>query len=251
VTRSLLVILWIVSIALDAGADPQSEELKQQGLAAARQKDWELARQRFEASYALDPRPLTLYNLAAAQENTGKLLAARTSYRTFLDTSATGGNDRFRGIARAKLANLELVIPTLRLRLVGFGAAAVVQLDGHAVAGAELTSPIAVDPGTHVAVATEGPRSARREVGIGRGDHAELELTAPAIPDPTPVIVSSPEPRDRPPGKRRSVLASGWFWGITAVVVGAAAGGYYLKYGSPFDADPSRGTLGRGVIELP
>src|SRR5262249_51516370 len=114
--RGVLIALWIAAAALDAAAEPRAEALKQEGLEAARQKNWEPARQRFEASYALDPRPLTLYNLAAAQENTGKLLAARTSYRTFLDTSAAAGErDRFRAIARDKLANLELVIPTVRL----------------------------------------------------------------------------------------------------------------------------------------
>jgi hypothetical protein len=51
------------------------------------------------------------------------------------------------------------------------------------------------------------------------------------------------------PRAQSSVLRSPWFWGIAAVVlVGAGASYYYL---TPPTAEPTRGTLGPGVLPVP
>jgi hypothetical protein len=81
--HQIIAIAAALLVASPASAD-QANTLKQQGLRAAKDKNWEVARERFEQSYALDPRPLTLFNLAVAQEHTSRLVDARESYARFL-----------------------------------------------------------------------------------------------------------------------------------------------------------------------
>lgn len=249
--KHLLIIVLVLQSPL-AVAD-RAEDLKQDGMAAARRNDWELARKRFEASYALEPRPLTLYNLAAAEERTDKLLAARATFAKFLATTKVGEHDKFRTLAGTAIEKLAKQIPTIRIRVVGFPAGMTVKLDGKPVS---LDTPIEVDPGAHEAVGTRDAVTVRRSITIDRGERQELELTAPppevVEPTPPPVVVEKAPvvPVETEPGKR-SVFASGWFWtAAAAVVLGAAGGGYYF-FVYDRTADPTRGTLGRGVIEIP
>jgi len=244
------LVLAIVMLAADARAD-NADALKQQGVEAAQHGDWELARQRFEQSYALEPRPLTLYNLAAAQEHTDKLVAARASYNAFV-RKAKAEHDKFRKLAVAAIATLDKQIPKLRIRVTGFAANTEIRIDGRSVAPAELAGEIAVDPGDHtVAVIRDGETAAQRALRLARGAHEDVALVAPPPPAPVPPTTPKPiaEPAPAKPVPERSVLASPWLWVVAgAVVLGAAGAGYY-EYRQP--GDPTKGTLGPGVLHIP
>src|SRR5580698_11543562 len=141
----VLIVIAIAFAPIAARAD-NADALNQQGIQAAQSKDWALARKRFEESYALDPRPLTLFNLAAAQEHTDKLVAARNSYTTFLDKSPTGKNEKFRKLAKAAIANLDAQIPTVHIIVNGLAGGDSVEVDGHPMNATELATPLALDP---------------------------------------------------------------------------------------------------------
>lgn len=283
---AIAAVLAAAPIAPDASADPAGE-LKQQGLKAARDKNWELARERFEQSYALDPRPLTLFNLAVAQEYTDRLVAARASYAAFLAQPPSRDSERFRKLARDALVKLDAAIPTLQIRVTGLAAGDVVELDGVV---RSIAAPIAVDPGSHAIAVRRASRGggaaggaggvggggaggggddgkagqsgevvAQRTVALVRGQQADVELVVPipvlspridrasAASEPAAAIRFEHGAQDQPPS---SVLRSGWFWGVTAAVVLVAAGaGYYYFEHRP--EDPTPGTLGPGVLSVP
>ena len=255
-----LCVLVFAALALSAPrafAD-QASTLKQQGLKAAQDKNWEVARERFEQSYALDPRPLTLFNLAVAQEHTGKLLAARESYAAFLEQAPPGEHETFRKIARDAIPTLDKAIPTLRIRVTGLAASDVVEVDGQ---DATIDAPIPLDPGSHTVAVRRGREAlAQKTIALTRGRRDEVELTVPAAsvvpvvpprveprPEPTRLTFEQPAPAPREPS---SLLRSRWFWGITAAVVLVGAGATYYYLSAP-TADPTRGTLGPGVLPVP
>ena len=252
---ALVVLAALAGMAPRAFAD-QASTLKQQGLKAAQDKNWEVARERFEQSYALDPRPLTLFNLAVAQEHTGKLLAARESYAAFLEQAAPGEHDAFRKIARDAIVTLDQAIPTLRIRAPGLAPTDVVEVDGQ---DASIDAPVALDPGSHTVAVRRGREAiAQKTVALGRARRDEVEL---AVPVAIPVVPPRVEPRpERPrltfeqptPAPRRDqpLWRSRWFWGITAAVVLVGAGASYYYLAAP-TADPTRGTLGPGVLPVP
>jgi hypothetical protein len=255
-TRPLLAIVAVLLAASVARADPAAT-LKQQGLQAAKAKNWELARERFEQSYALDPRPLTLFNLAVAQEHTDRLVEARASYARFLDQPASRDSEPFRKLAQTALAALDQAIPTLRVHTTGLAPGDVVELDGSALAG---DRPTPLDPGNHaIVVRRAGEPVAQRTVAVDRGARSDVELAVPVPPPvppprveppPAPVVQLTVERPAPPPPEHHGVVHSGWFWGAAAVVVlGAAGAGYYYLHVP--NRDPTRGTLGPGVLPVP
>jgi len=248
--RSRLLALALVLAATVPARAESADELKKQAISAARAKDWDTARKKFEAAYELDRLPLTLYNLATAQEQTGRLLAARANFIKFLET-VPGDNSKFRKLAKAAIARLDADIPTVQIRLEGFTASVVVELDGAALSAAALAAPIQLDPGKHVIVASRGTDElTRREVVAIRGARQETVLNAPPPPvtDPVrPIVERSPTPVSAPPRRvdEGGLLSSGWFWLATGVVVlGAAGAGYYYVIADAPVRAPTQGTLG-------
>lgn len=244
--KTLVLALLLISSTVLAD---DAKTLKQEGLAAAQAKDWELARQKFEASYGIEPDPFTLYNLAAAQEHTDRLIAARASYAKFLDQTKPGQGDRFRAAAKKQLPILDGAIPTLRIKTVGFSSAAIIELDGRALVANELTAPFAIDPGKHVVLARQDAHVlARQELTSARGAHDEITLTAPPPkvdkPPPPPVVV---RPVEKEPEKRGALRSPLLWTGVAVAVIGGAAAYYFLYYNK---TDPTPGTLGRGIIDL-
>ncbi|HTR52033.1 MAG TPA: hypothetical protein VMJ10_15075 [Kofleriaceae bacterium] len=262
----ILAFAFAVGAAHLCHADPTAAALNQQGIKAAQAKDWELARQRFTESYALDPRPTTLYNLANAQERTDHLLAARDSYTKYLAATHPGDHDDFRRRATKALVALDEAIPTLRIAVASLPATGVVSLDGEDVT-AKLDAPIPLDPGEHAVEVRDGSDVvAHRAVSLVRGAREHVELTGrrvddtalarPEEPPPPPtgaavaIATKIPAPAAVTSSSHHSIFASGWFWGATTIVVlGLAAGGYYhFVYDSP---DTTHGTLGHGVYGVP
>lgn len=256
-THQIIAIAAVLAVASIARAD-QASTLKQQGLKAAQDKNWAVARERFEQSYALDPRPLTLFNLAVAQEHTDKLVEARASYTTFLEQVATGENEQFRKLASDALPALDKTIPTLHIRVTGLAADDVIELDGRTPS---IEAAIPLDPGSHTIVVRRGRETiAQRTVTLVRAARDDVELAVPVVPPAVlPHVEPPPEPatkltfeRSTPPPAREhaSLLRSGWFWGVSAVVVLAAAGTGFYYLGAPTH-DPTKGTLGPGVLPVP
>ena len=151
--------------------------------------------------------------------------------------------------AKAAIADLDKSIPTVKIRLTGFTASVVVELDGRALASSELEREIPLDPGEHVIVALRGTEElARRPVLVGRGSRAKSELVAPppkaVLPPPKPTPLE-PLPPTKPSHDGGGVLSSPLFWTIAGVaVLGAAGAGYYYFVYEPPIAEPTRGTLG-------
>jgi hypothetical protein len=255
-THQIIAIAAALLVATPAHAD-QANTLKQQGLRAAKEKNWEVARERFEQSYALDPRPLTLFNLAVAQEHTSRLVEARESYAAFLEQPATSESEPFRALARRAIATLDEAIPTLRIRATNLGPDDTIELDGKAVT---ITEPLAIDPGSHTVAVRRGREVImQRSITLVRAGRGVAELVVPSAlpPPPPPRVEPLSEPnkltfeRQTPPSPERGgLLRSRWFWGITAAVVLGAAGASYYYLSAP-TRDPMRGTLGPGVLPVP
>jgi hypothetical protein len=253
---SIFALAAVLLLTAAAHADPAST-LKQEGLKAAKDKNWDVARERFEQSYALDPRPLTLFNLAVAQEHTDKLVEARASYAAFLEQPAAADSEPFRKLARNAIPPLDKAIPTLQIRATGLVTGDVIELDGRA---ANIDEAIALDPGSHtVAVRRGGEAIVSRSVVLIRAARDTVELAVPLPPVPPPRVSPPPEPAPAlsserpmppPPREHRGILRSRWFWGATAIAVLAAAGATYY-YLTPPTHDPTKGTLDPGVLRIP
>jgi len=115
--KHLLVIAVLAlapASALAQSADPSSaaklplaRKLYDEGVDAVNKGRWSTAYDRFKTSYELAPRPLTLFNLAGAQSQTGRLVEASESYRRFLRDTADGRFNDLRADATSQLEALD------------------------------------------------------------------------------------------------------------------------------------------------
>ncbi len=280
-------LMWTLATASGAWAQDTGDiarRLVGEGIEAARSQDWITAQDRFARAYEIQPLPLTLYNLAAAQEKTGDLVGADRSYRIFLRETAPGETDDFRRIAIERRKALKGRICYVVLSAENLDPDDVVLVDGKEIAHAVLGESLPSNPGAlNVRVERHGQVVANQRVALSEGDTQRVELTLPAYEPPmaapaatsergaaqngapAPATGSSPAAADNPGAaapaaaaedEEGSVFASPILWGTvgavalgTVVLVAAGAAGGVIAYFTPSDKPVTTSTIDPVAIE--
>lgn len=198
-----ILVLALLALAGSAHAqtDPDgAREAFAEGIEAAADARWERARERFAASYALEPKVAALYNLATALRALGRHREARDALdRVLTDPDA---REDVRDSARTMRAEEQARIARLVLALDP--AAVRVRIDGRPRRDTgERPLGLEVDPGPRALdVEREGSRPYRWSGRLAPGEERRLEV---ALQDDAPV---------------RRVVKSPWLWvGVGAVLV--------------------------------
>jgi hypothetical protein len=249
--KRLISILAIVFASSTAHAQPTAAEAGKlvaarrsyaEGVKAADHGQWSIAHDRFQTSYELAPRAHTLFNLAGAQSQTGRLVEATESYRRFL--REPGIENDLREQATVQLELVEKQLAQLVLDIIDLEPGDAISIDGVELPRTALRVAIPMNPGLHVARIQRGTSVvATRTVSLASG---AAELVRIELP-PRPILElprTIPERRDAldgtarlppgppppPPRTSRSWLRSPWLWSSVAVVVaGGAVGGYLIR----------------------
>jgi hypothetical protein len=147
--------LICASLGLGTGARAEPRELADarqlfaEGVEHARAGQWQLAVAAFEAAYAIAPRPAVLFNLAAAQKRSSKLLASNANFRRFVNSDDPSISRAHLRVAQAELAEVESRIPRLRIEIEGLKDGDRVMLDHTRIYPDELGRELWIDPGLH------------------------------------------------------------------------------------------------------
>lgn len=177
--------LMFVALLLPVGAEAQSAEERalardefQRGVAAAEERRWDEAVRAFERSQAISPRPPTLFNLAGALVNAGRLVEARERYREFAGQTEAGPlSDE----AQRSIEALEDRLARLTIEVENLAPVDEVRLDEQALSHATLGAPLPADPGAHVVVVMRGQTElVREEVTVEEGGARSVSLRVPA-----------------------------------------------------------------------
>jgi hypothetical protein len=244
-------LLWIMTVVLAAtgGAHaqpadsevvaklPLARRLYEEGVDAAGSKRWSIAFDRFKASYELAPRAQTLFNLARAQGETGRLVEATENYRRFLRETTEGRFPELRADAVEQLELLERQIAQVVLDITNLEAGDVIAIDEIEFPRSVVRVPIPMNPGPHIARVRRGAKvMATRTLALDAGatesirielpaTALDLEIRPPVDPPAMTAVVRPPVHADRPTSNRW--LRSPWLWsGVAVVVAGGAAGAY-------------------------
>ena len=256
-----------------ASAQVSTEELARrlagEGIEAAQERNWLVARDRFERAYKIQPHPLTLYNLATTQEKTGQLVEADRSYRLFLRDTSTGEHANFRKAASERRTALRKRIAYVVLEARNLAPSDILRLGQEEVAHAVLGNALAANPGAfELSVERGGVIILKRTYTLRSGTSRRIALNLPQLlappseitPNPTlpapkngsaPVAATVPvaATEQRPDEQERGgggLLSKAWFWlAIGAVAAGGAATGLYfgLRPEDPFDSSLDRITI--------
>ena len=204
--------------SLDA---PSAEVLFAHGRDALAARDYERACAVLAESYRLDPAPGTLLNLAACEEERGRLADAWQRFREVVDALAPGDE---RAPYAAERANaLSRRVPRITLRLnPSSPRGARVWRDDIELGEASLGVAFPINPGAHrIRVAAPDRSDWNLELRILEGSTLDLDVSAGA-----PLTLKAPS--HSPPRDGHVASALGYTLlglGIAALATGAIAGG--------------------------
>lgn len=167
----------------------QAQRLFQEGVAAAQERDYTSAIEKFTESYELFPHPGTLLNLGLYQLEVGRRADAYQTLGQLLDTHNAVISEDARREVIARIRELESVLATVPVDSVPQGA--MIVIDGEEWARTPLDDPLILEPGSFVFQARlDGHETATitRNLQPGTNQLIELELAARAVAFPLPVL---------------------------------------------------------------
>lgn len=176
----------------DPYAIEDAGSLFKDGVARMTALDWETACSKLDRSYALDPRPGTLYTLAECETQRGHLATGAAHFKRFITivNAATSLKQRQyqarKEKAEKRRAEIEPLIPMLALTLAPDAPwTTVVRLDGAVIELNTLGAARGVDPGPHIiTVDVPGGKSAELKVTLKSSDKEQIMLPATLPPKP-------------------------------------------------------------------
>lgn len=252
--------IWILSVVLAslltgrASADNGHEvalarALFEEGVALGDQGDWNGAADRFQRAYTLKPTPGIAFNWASALSEVGKLTQASELLETVSrDPKAT---PELRSDSELKLAQIGPRRARLTLHVdASIDAESQVSVDGKAWPHAVWDVAIPVDPGVHVATASDGERQlARAQISLAEGESGELGLGTRA-PSAASAQTRADDRHEQAAAGQRPPLYKSWIlWTcVGAVVVGGVALTAVLATRDGGSEAPVAGNAGAGVI---
>jgi hypothetical protein len=207
----LLVAAERPCLAQASTSDQAREELKK-GYELKRAGHCDEALGHLQESVRLDPELKALANLAECEGALGRLVLARTHWRSVQQLAAVGSNSAIEADARKHVAELDARVATVTVHVgVDSPDDTQVTLDDAPLASADLAGAIPLDPGKHVLVA----RAAGREPGtvsleVAEGQKKEMVVRAggptgsalaPATLASVPATQAAPEPPPPPPSE--------------------------------------------------
>lgn len=222
---------------------PLARRLHDEGVEASDRGQWSIAHDRFKASYELAPRTQTLFNLASAQSQTGRLVEAMETYRKFLRES---NNAELKAQASSQLELVERQLAHVTIDVTNLAPGDAILVDDVELPASVLRQPIAMNPGSHVTRIQRGNQViASHTVALASGATQTVRIDLPVKPvdvqfkppvKPAIEPEEAIEPKPLPPGPRPdeppsggSWLRSPWLWsGVAVVLAGTAAGTYLL-----------------------
>ena len=251
----VLSLLWLApasaraqSSGSEASLAGAARDLYQQGLDAAREDRLDDAIELFERSYALAPRDATVLNLAAVEEQDGRLVAAIDSYRRFLATASPDVLSRHGERARAAIAALEPRVAHLTLATFDVEDRDEVRLDGVVLDHASFGLDLPVDPGAHVVTVHRGEDDCGRQtVTLVEGGRRDVEVRAACPPPPLideAPVAPAPHADDPTPWVVLGV-------GGGAAVIAAIVAGIVLATSATPEPTPFVGNVGAGTFVIP
>jgi len=169
--------------AAATGHNPTARAHFDAGLARAGQGELQVALQEFEAAYQLQPHYSVLYNIGQAQAALGRSAEAVETFERYLregsDRLSAARRDEVHGLISANRARLG------ELRVVGFGAATRVWLDGAEISPEKLQEPVLVSVGKHSLLSSNGDGfPASQQFSVQAASRVELHVAS--LPAPAP-----------------------------------------------------------------
>jgi hypothetical protein len=216
-------VVVLAGTSAHAGDPAAAREQVKLGYQLAQDNKCEEAIPHFFESLRLDPKAITLINLASCEEKTAKLADALGHWVEARARAQTEGNAPIEEEAEKKAKALEARVPKLTITVAAAPPGAEVLRDGVALGAASMGVPLPVNPGSHTLVVRADGHEERSEiVAIGEGEAKRVELRAGAAKK---VAAAATGPAPESEGSKTSPLVYvGFGTALAGVAVGTFSG---------------------------
>ena len=171
-----------------------AETLFNEGRALLDKGRFEEACERFARSQQIDPAVGTLLNLGECYEKLDKVASAWGAYRQAAALAVTRNDERRASLARTAAANVEPRLARLAISVENAPPGLVVTRNGTPVAAAAFDTPVPVDAGPQVVVASAPEKKPwTTTIGVRAGATSTVRVP-PLEPDSSAVVVTPPPP---------------------------------------------------------
>jgi hypothetical protein len=190
-------------------------------------------------SLRLDPKAITLINLADCEEKTGHLADAMAHWGDARSRAQSEGAKPIEDEAEKRAAALQPRLPRLTIVLVATAPKdATVERDGVALGPPSLGIPLPVDPGAHtLVVKAKGKPDGTTQVTIAEGEskRVEVDIGGGGSTAPPPITTTPPPQPDKPKGGMSPLVYIGF--GVAAVGAGVGSVTGIMALGKASDVD--------------
>jgi hypothetical protein len=220
---SSVVVLASSSARARAGDPAAAREQVKLGYMLAQDGKCEEAIPHFVESLRLDVKAITLINLAACEEKTGKLADALGHWVEARGRAQAEGNAAIEEEAEKKTKALEDHVPKLTVVVRGAPPDAEVVRDGVALGAASMGVPLPVNAGPHrLVVRVKGHEDRTESVTVAEGETKRVELQ---VGPPASAVAVAPRAPTTDRGGRDGAGTSPLVYvGFGAAIAGVAVG---------------------------
>jgi hypothetical protein len=184
-------------------AEARAKQLFDAALADAQKGNYKDACPKFRASYTINRKASTLFNLGACYEHNGQTASAWGAFSEAVGAARQAGHDDWsrQAAERVRLLELRVVKVTVVVPPEARVAGLTLQRDGAMLTASEWGLPTPIDPGKHVLSAT-APGKASWETTFTINEGAPLVVRVPLLANER-VVIERPKvvaPLQPPPG---------------------------------------------------
>lgn len=243
--------LVLASAPAHAGDPAAAREQVKLGYQLAQDGKCEEAIPHFAESLRLDPKAITLINLAQCEEKSGKLAGALGHWVEARARAQAENNGPIEAEAEKRAKALEPRIPKLTVVLPAAAKDAEVVRDGVVLGAASMNVPLPVDVGAHTIVVRAKDREETTDTfTIAEGESKRIEVKLGAEKKAVAAPVTGPPAPETPSGGTSPLVYAGFGTAIVGVVVGSVTGIIALGAGSDAkDNCPSGGCKSQDDVD--
>lgn len=132
---------------------------------------------KLDESFTLEPKTQTLFSLAKCRQREGRVATAWLQFNELVKRGEREGDATKLAEYKAKVAELDRLVPRATLKLGAHPEVTDVRLDGKSIPRAEWTAPVPLDPGEHVFVFSgTGKLDGERRVNLRESETITIDI---------------------------------------------------------------------------
>jgi hypothetical protein len=177
---SLVVALALLSaegLAFAQGDPGRADALYREAVELFKAGNVKGACMKLDESFGLEPKTQTLFSLAKCRQREGRVATAWLQFNELVKRGEKEGDATKLAEYKAKVAELDRLVPRATLKLENHPEVTDVRLDGKSIPRAEWAAPVPIDPGEHVfQFSGTGKQDLEKRINVRESETITVEI---------------------------------------------------------------------------